>query len=534
MTSINGSVSSSSFRGHKTSFKCKRLESASQMSAHTYRLKSLVGALPYLQFRELQDWMEATCFKLDVVGKLPLELSHVITQYLPLREIFAAQRVSHQWSRIFTSFQTLQNLQPLMQHWYGDNVTTWGQTLHVPDGLSSTAKTALMAEHMEAYRTGKAFSYRTREWNVQSPEFAAMSVAYADGVLAWIDSDAGKFHAFHIESGLERSFGPIINQDIPTYIAVSASVIAVTTVSDECYVWNLAGTEVYFLPYLNDIVAFAVFDNTVAIVHGLKWSDWSAQLTIWNSKDQKSRSTTLSWNRLMPSDCLIAFSYDGKTIVFFGFELTLSQYFIYFNCIGIDGKFVKEGRLAVPISPDVCIIPNSSVSCTSVLRDGCTVIWVLDEYGKAASVATLDYIRILYDSRQGELRLTETRIARTQTIPAAMGSSFYWKGVVYFLNDDENSTMLHILDVKEGTCREAEMSIVAERMIQDGEALDRHFIDTSSEILGDEKFLIQLSDQHFRIWCFDKNLKMAGEDMEYKEMMHEAKGKRRLLRENKI
>lgn len=119
-----------------------------------------------------------------------------------------------------------------MQHWYGDNVTTWGQKLHMPDRLSSTAKMALMAEHMEAYRTGWAFSYRTGEWNVQSLKPTLMHVAYADGVLAWIDSWARRFCSFHIESGLERSFGPGRNQDIPKHIAVSASVIAVTTFSD--------------------------------------------------------------------------------------------------------------------------------------------------------------------------------------------------------------------------------------------------------------------------------------------------------------
>lgn len=73
-------------------------------------------------------------------------------------------------------------------------------------------------------------------------------------------------------------------------------------------------------------------------------------------------------------------------------------------------------------------------------------------------------------------------------------------------------------------------------MIQDGEDSDRRLTDENnmwllSRFLGDEKFLIQCSRQEFRIWCFDKNLKMAGEDMEYKRMMGEAKEKRRRLRE---
>lgn len=104
------------------------------------------------------------------------------------------------------------------------------------------------------------------------------------------------------------------------------------------------------------------------------------------------------------------------------------------------------------------------------------MIWVLDEFGKSAKVASvprLNCIRILYDSRQGELRLTATRIACTQTTPTVMGSPFCWKDVVYFrvpvfvevnvsrefrprINYGKVSTVLHILDIKEGTCREAE------------------------------------------------------------------------------
>lgn len=502
--------------------------------------------------------MEASCFNGDVVGKLPLELSQMIAQYVPLRENFVAQRVSHQWSHIFTSPQTLQ---PLMQHWYGDNVTTWDQTLRMPYELLSIAKTALLAEHMEAYRTGKAFSYRTGKWNVHPLNRAITHVAYADGVLAWIDTRAGRCCSLHIESGLERHSGPFL--DVAKHIAVSASVIAFTTLSDQCYVWELANTEVYLLPPVTHVVAFAVFNNTIAIVHVLNWLEFSPQLklTIWDTKDQKSRSYTLSWHSRMEAvsyNPRVAFSHDGKTIVFFEYETSSRQNLFYFTCVGVDGKFQKESLLAVPHS-DVFRNPTRSAVDRSVLADGCTVVWVIEEFGKAAmeaSVNRLTCTRVLYDSRQGELMVSETRIARTQTMPIAMGSPFFWKDVVYFraltrsefrgfhenwprINYDKVSTVLHTLDINEGTCREAEMGIVAERMIQDSGDSDRHLTDgnnmwLSSKILGDEKFLIQCSHQEFRIWCFDKNLKMAGEHMEYKKMMHEAKEERRHLRENTI
>lgn len=45
----------------------------------------------------------------------------------------------------------------------------------------------------------------------------------------------------------------------------------------------------------------------------------------------------------------------------------------------------------------------------------------------------------------------------------------------------------------------------------------------SSNFKGDERYLINYSYDEFGVWCFDKDITMAGQDLEYKVRMSEAR-----------
>ena len=100
--------------------------------------------------------IDAVTFHCDLVGQLPVEITAMILQYLPLHQVFQAQRVSRKWRIILSSAQMVDNL---LHAWYPGP----SAPLSIPDHLSESAVASIKAEHVDAYRTGNPFSMRFHE-----------------------------------------------------------------------------------------------------------------------------------------------------------------------------------------------------------------------------------------------------------------------------------------------------------------------------------------------------------------------------------
>lgn len=103
---------------------------------------------------------------------------------------------------------------------------------------------------------------------------------------------------------------------------------------------------------------------------------------------------------------------------------------------------------------------------------------------------------------------------------------FFYKSVAYgYLRPLDRSIpsfsstarTLQLFDLNAGTCHPAPMDILATD--GDPEPIDFRFPaqNQNERIMGDEKFVVAFCKDGFKAWCFDKNLKMEGEDQMYKD-----------------
>lgn len=196
------------------------------------RLQVLVNALTHQQIRELRSVINEVDLHYDIIAKLPLEISQVILQYLPLYQIFQARRVSPEWRQILGSAKTVELL---LRDWFPNHNV--GQKLRIPRGLSAESVAIVKAKHIDAYRTGHAFSYAMHGLNFfgASDQYA---VAYADGVLGWVDhTGSPHIKVIDLKTGQEWSFLPEARTRFNA-IAISSSMVAALG-SGRCNVWTL-------------------------------------------------------------------------------------------------------------------------------------------------------------------------------------------------------------------------------------------------------------------------------------------------------
>lgn len=142
-----------------------------------HRLNGLVDNLTHDQIRELRNAIGGVDLCYDIVAYLPLELSQMILQHLPLYQCFQARRVSRKWKDIISSPSTIDSI---LHDWY----PTTDTRLCIPDGLSAESAAFLKAEHVDAFKTGRPFSMMTHDLHGFNDGLDAEKFAYADGMLA--------------------------------------------------------------------------------------------------------------------------------------------------------------------------------------------------------------------------------------------------------------------------------------------------------------------------------------------------------------
>lgn len=483
----------------------------------------------------MQEWVRAIDFGCDIVGQLPLEIGEKIAWYLPLHDIVAAQRVSHKWSRIFTTSHTLK---PLLRDWYDD--------------ASSTAVSALKTEQVDAYRTGSAFSFRGGKWDILNPTYGYMdSVAYADGVLAWIDKSAKHVFVRQLETGREQQISLKDKGHTLKHVAVSASYVAATGRFSESHIWDLnTAKSLWDTSHNTCIDAVALFGDIFVEQRNPRFSHsvMPAEFTIWEfeSLPVSSRCFSIDLHKdsrdRSPATKLM-FQHTGKFLVIFEHLRNSTGDSFYSTRVGITGQVQSTCQLFVEKPPytarpgayDYSAPPAYGAFTTaSALTDVCTVVWVYDESCSTskASTTVLKCTHVVYDSVQGKLMLKEISVPVHGDTPAQVtAANFFWKDVAYFRSPSysysdnrsqiDNSvcphscrkpTVLNVLDFNEGICRRAQMSKLAEPK---DDAKQKCWL--SSEFLGDGRFLINFNNKEFRIWGFEKHTPIGGEDMRYKK-----------------
>lgn len=397
-----------------------------------------------------------------------------------------------------------QTVRFLLQFWYPKNEAF--PQLAVPVGLSPSAVSFSTAEHVDAYRSGSAFSKLRGHWSLTSHRSSGAYVAYANGVLAWLDHINGEIKIHHIVSGLTMGWVPA-DGEIVSHISMSASVLAAVTNAGICYVLNMADVQVQKFPLASSSVqGLTVSGRTMAILYDHAPSeDMQVEMSIWTPGRQNpvqcrvklhgspSGETSRHDRKIMigtRKDCLVMF------------ERCVELRHFYFTRFRLDGQLQAQGSLEGFDDADYSRRSESSVPSDI---NGCASLWSYTRFytKEKNSPKELELVQIQYDPQGDELRLKKTFFTRVWWLKLC-SDLFFWKDVAYCRNALVDPPEMIIMDLTENHIESAvTMGTSSDPLL--ARSLQPQFF-------GDEDFLVNIATSGFVIWCFNGNIKMVDED----------------------
>ena len=478
------------------------------LADQVYRLKTLVETLTRQQIRELRLLVGEVDFNCDIIAQLPLEISQRILQYLPLYQVFEARRVSSQWNQILSSAQTVE---PLLRDWYPKRDDNQG--LQIPDGLSADSVAALKAEHIDAYRTGHAFTYAMYWSDAKFPNPYRM--AYADGIVAWIEDDDSSVRSLDLKTGQECSFRSETGIKLHT-LAISSSMIAALE-SGRCHVWALRTEDHYSLQLPSAWTpVFDVSSECLAIAHLCELTltgGTGIEVSIWALKDQITSSFALPPQEL--ADCWTVMLDEKRDSLLF-FEQKHDRFYHYTRT-SLDGNILSRGVIEHHARGYLDCSQNRPKEV-----NGQAVIWslALDNSGEDEY---LELVHISFNFQEDRLEIHKQKLMdyRMRICGSFTPALYFHKGTAYFLEEQAHCQRLRIINLQDSTSREARMDFPAAykgfgREIDVG--LDpQEWTCAKTPPLGDEVFFIIGYRHHLYVWCFDANVRLFNKNDAYSE-----------------
>ena len=504
-------------------------------------MRGLARHLTYDHFRTLFSAKDSSIidnlgwgFHYDIIAELPVEISQKIFLYLPLQQCFKAQRVSRRWRKLLSAPQTMERL---IRWWYprGD------MDLCIPDGLSIEAIINLKAEHIDAFRTGYPFSKSTLVGVPDhSPTPPVGSIAYARGVLAWIHPDPSdrisrsigrSIETLDLKTHLRRHF---IAEDRTSFhtIAMSSTIIAALDHAGRCHVWNISHSDKICLLQLPS----AGYDRleasgpALAIASSSQDRDGKIEVFTWSSQSRKTQSFLLQLQPLQSGfgrEWKITLEPRGESLLLFqrifrkrvfgvrgisDFQPEQQDGF-YFTRASLDGQICAQGQYKC--LSGMCGVPSGREylgKIRTVEVNGSATLWLFHStnYGPynndAGETGLLEIIRICFNFEESSFKVEERKFADTSLYHSNTSILSIWKDILYW--GDPADTNSRIIDFRESTCEMTKLSRKWAFDLCEGDA---------KHVFMDETFFIHVLPKGWTVWCFDKNIQMANEDLEYGE-----------------
>ena len=485
--------------------------------------------LSHQEIRDVQKLVQNIRYPTDIFTRLPLELSQTIAQYLGLSCATRARGVSKDWYNLLVSYETTRCL---LRPWHA----TGGSTLRIPDGLSQSAISSLEAEHINAYRSGTAFDRLTVERPISRHGTISNSVVYSNGKVAWIDKNTTTSHVLSLEDNgcclTNEGDGEVLN-----HLALSGSMMAVTTLTGECRITDFAkGVEHRLQLNPTMVEKIVVAKETLAVLHKpLTSKTVQVGLTTWTLDNRTSLHFIPSLHRspeqaLRPCDLKIMLDISGSSVNIFEREAQ----FVYFTRLNLEGRVQAEGTLRMPITEGY---GKHSEESTPTNINGWATVWSYSNCRQLGrNTVTIEVVRVQYELDRDVLRLKEDSFEIWAVPDLIISNIFFWNDIAYCQVRSYGCTFLNIVDFSKSFMTSAFMG---EGMrftfgFQGSERRDRRdrreFLNSGdmlpSLFLGDERFLVNACQYGFLVWTFDKNHGMVKTDAGYKEKRKEAKKNR--------
>ena len=464
----------------------------------------------------------------DIVAELPLEIIQKIFLYLPLHQCFEAQRVSRRWRKLLSAPQTIECL---IRWWYPGGETD----LCIPNDLSIEATLNLKAEHIDAFRTGHPFSKSIIDG---MPDHMG-KIVYAHGILAWINLNPSErvgrcIEILDLKTHLRRH---LMSEDRTSFrtIAISSSIIAALDLMGRCHVWDINHPNEKNLLQLpsarfNKIVAsgpaLAIFSSQ----YGSKEMD----IFTWSSRSMIAHSFSLPLQpvrAVRSRECNITLSPKKESL--FLFQIIRSDrydppgsrrdvYALYFTHMSFDGQIRGQGQSEWLSSTynatanrdgDFLMTNTVEVNNTATLSLSKRLI---PRPGPESRSHNMIIIRTCFNFQRDLFEIEERVFASSGPYKDCICTPLIWKDIISWGGPADART--RIIDFKESTCEQTKLVSNLPLYRRESDIGGSSEADEEELCFGDETFLAHLGSSCWKVWCFDKNIQMANEDLGYRSL----------------
>ncbi|KAL8715919.1 MAG: hypothetical protein Q9220_000586 [cf. Caloplaca sp. 1 TL-2023] len=418
--------------------------------------------------------------------------------------------------------------------------------LRIPPGSSPKTVLALKSEHIQSFTTGNPFSMMQSNWKVASSgeREGPLQVAYSNGRLAWIDTSLNVVHLKNLEFGHETLFATP-NREKVDGICMSSDLVAVYTVSGRCYAWNCVTGAPSSLQ-LRSAWVYTIKANgeIVVIHHGLEGTSPSVS-TIWHVVTGKTRSIEVPLSK-WPSrphewyDLHVA----KDSAVFFELIRGPPDELLFLH-YAFDGKIIAKGTSGpIPRSFrsgyfSLSTHPEPEAVSTVPVRQ-LDLIHIQDEkqtafrkLRKTVVEESRGIIRLVYNLQTHRLldpQFSATPCSDLEVNHCKENGLFIWKNIAHrccIFNDSPVSAGydLQHQSLVDGYCNRLDFDLW-DRFDENWpekpfKNLQLTFYGSSGKepiwFCGDEIYMIRVYPSGFTVFCFDKNIRMAGEHRKFRE-----------------
>ncbi|KAL8930739.1 MAG: hypothetical protein Q9208_000280 [Pyrenodesmia sp. 3 TL-2023] len=530
----------------------KRLGTADERKSF---IQSLLASLPRAHVRDLTHHVAGTHFNFDIISGLPIEILCMTFKHLPIYQAFQLRRVSKTWLQKLSAPELVESL---LQPWFpmGD------VDLRMPDNVSREAALAIKAEHVDAFKTGNPFSMVKGAWDLhwearQDYRSRPVDMDYSHGRLAWIEGNT-QVRVKNLELDQETLYTPSNREQISTIRLSCATVVAVTTASGRCYVWDCATGSPHSFQLPSALVfTVVVKGKSLAILSKSEpQRNHCTTCTTWNLESRRTRSFPVptqsrlcvrkkyyTYDVTMTEDSVVILELDmGPPDQIFFTRYTLEGKIIANGASELLPRTFRSGYLSVATSPP----QESAYSDFLINLDHFNIRDETNQYFRrlrnTVFSQTLGIVRIIYDLRHDRIK--------TLTIPChdlesghKEGTSWYfWKDVVFRYCHDKRGFLPSVAsDLHTGV--ETDMRIhdwmhgldsVSEAAQPEGLRRERLGGDDPQPVLffGDEIYMVCVFASGFTAYCYDKNIEMAHEDIDFRRRREVARVERMTLRDH--
>lgn len=477
--------------------------------------------------REIKALLRSETFKYDIIANLPFELSMQIFSSLDIYVLASSRRVSRKWLDLLSP-------SPKISYDYLRSFFGVRYPHDVGKGPSPACNSSRTLEELDAYRTGRAFARRFFRWNLEpSTRLDGLSylnkhTAYHNGTVAWIDNERGLLHTLRLDASTANDYVTTEREQL-TCITVSDSIVAATTVTGRCYIFELESGVAHVIRLRSASVSSLVSTgDTIAILHKPVYPDGLVYLTTWSLTSRKTRSFSpdigsltdrsqrYSYRVLVdPSETSVIYFEQTRDsarglsdmrgygeMTFFATRLALNGQFMSRTSYIINGAY-QDRELGTRVPSD---------------NGGPSVSWSEYPYMISSSQDNFQTVRLTYhlDTDSLDLKILP-KVANAPKF-LFLEDFFCWKDIGYGFLRGDGRTLDSILvaDFDKGVCKEAEMWSLS---MTDCEAEFSHAIRAGlhHQIVGDGRFILLLHPAGFIAWSFDKTITMADESTLYRE-----------------